>query len=97
MATPLRHFFSTNVSFSYEALRAAGYANNDAADLAKVIAICSLIPAGDEKRWLLEWRAAGDRAVENAESASSSIIGPVLGRGLLSERSRGEALILTFT
>ncbi|KAJ3498078.1 hypothetical protein NLG97_g1405 [Lecanicillium saksenae] len=69
MTTPLRFFFPTNVSFSYEALRAAGYANIGGADLAEVIAICSRIPAGDEQQWLQEWRAAGDRAAKNAEQS----------------------------
>ncbi|CAH0055266.1 unnamed protein product [Clonostachys solani] len=72
MATPLRHFYHSNISFSFEALRAAGYANNGGADLSEVIAICSRVPAGDEKRWLLEWRAAGDRAVANAELSLES-------------------------
>ncbi|EWZ00059.1 hypothetical protein FOYG_03970 [Fusarium oxysporum NRRL 32931] len=72
MATPLRHFFPTNLSFSYEAIRAAGYANSGGADLAEVIAICSRIPPGDEESWLQEWRAAGDRAANNAERSLTS-------------------------
>ncbi|KAG4274471.1 hypothetical protein FPRO04_09429 [Fusarium proliferatum] len=72
MATPLRHFFPSNLSFSYEAIRAAGYANIGGADLAEVIAICSRIPPGDEDSWLQEWRAAGDRAASNAKQSLAS-------------------------
>lgn len=68
----LQHFFPKNSSFSFEALRAAGYAPFGAADVGEVIAICSRIPSGDEDSWLREWKAAGDRAVTNAKASLAS-------------------------
>jgi hypothetical protein len=65
----LKHFFPRNESFSYEALRSAGYSNCGGADVAEVIAICSRIPSGNEDVWLQEWRRAGDRAATNAKTS----------------------------
>ncbi|UNI23776.1 hypothetical protein JDV02_009576 [Purpureocillium takamizusanense] len=76
MAFLLRHFFPKNPSFGYEALRAAGYANCGAADIAEVIAICSLIKSGDEDGWQREWRRAADRAVANAKTSLANGNGP---------------------
>lgn len=64
-------FFKSNESFSYEALRAAGYSNYGGADLGEVIAICSKIKAGNEDEWLREWKAAAERAFSNAEHSAS--------------------------
>lgn len=69
MSFLLRHFFPRDESFGYEALRAVGYSNYGGADISEVIAICGRIPAGNEDRWLQEWREAGDRAARNAEAS----------------------------
>jgi pimeloyl-ACP methyl ester carboxylesterase len=69
MAAHLHHFFPRNVSFSYEALRTAGYANYGGGDLGEVISICSRIPSGDEDSWMKEWRMAGDRACAAASKS----------------------------
>ncbi|KAH8703401.1 dipeptidyl aminopeptidase/acylaminoacyl peptidase [Talaromyces proteolyticus] len=69
MAHLLKHLFPNNESFSFEALRAAGYSNTRGADVSEVITICSRIPSGDEDKWLHEWRAAGDRAATNARTS----------------------------
>ena len=69
MPSLIKHFFPRNESFGFEALRAAGYSNCGAADVAEVIAICSRIPSGNEDIWLREWRAAGDRATTNAKTS----------------------------
>lgn len=61
-----RRFFSDDETFSYEALRAAGYSNYGGADLGEVFNICARIKAGDEKGWLREWKAAAQRAEQNA-------------------------------
>lgn len=71
MAPLLTHFFPSNESFGYEAIRAAGYATCGAADIGEIIAICHNIPAGDEDLWLQEWKAAADRAVANANTSLS--------------------------
>ncbi|KAA8651882.1 hypothetical protein EYZ11_009905 [Aspergillus tanneri] len=63
----LTHFFPRNETFSYEALRAAGYSNYAGADLSEVIVICSRIRAGNEGDWVREWQTAADRAVRNAQ------------------------------
>lgn len=72
MSDLLKPFFPKNESFGFEALRAAGYSNCGAADVAEVIAICSRISPGDEDTWLREWRAAGDRAATNAKTSQAN-------------------------
>ncbi|VUC36229.1 unnamed protein product [Clonostachys rosea] len=64
-------FFKSNESFSYEALRAAGYSNYGGADIAEVRAICSKIRSGNEEDWLREWQKAAERAVSQAEQSKS--------------------------
>ncbi|KAJ5586299.1 hypothetical protein VI817_008454 [Penicillium citrinum] len=67
----INHFFNSNESFSYEALRAAGYSNYGGADLAEVIAICSRIRSGNEDDWVREWQKAAERAVSLAAKSKS--------------------------
>ncbi|CAI7659645.1 unnamed protein product [Penicillium pancosmium] len=67
----INHFFKSNESFSYEALRAAGYSNYGGADLGEVVAICSKIRPGNEDDWVREWQKAADRAVSNAQYSKS--------------------------
>ncbi len=64
-------FFKSNKTFSYEALRAAGYSNYGGADLAEVVAICSRIHPGNEDEWVREWQKAAERAVSQAEHSKS--------------------------
>jgi pimeloyl-ACP methyl ester carboxylesterase len=66
------HFFKSNGSFSYEALRAAGYSNYGGADLGEVIAICSKIRPGNEEDWVREWQKAAERAVSNADHSKTT-------------------------
>jgi pimeloyl-ACP methyl ester carboxylesterase len=66
----INHFFKSNECFSYEVLRAAGYANYGGADLGEVIAITSRIRPGNEDDWLQEWKTAADRAFTNAENSA---------------------------
>jgi pimeloyl-ACP methyl ester carboxylesterase len=54
-------FLFDDVSFSFEALRAAGFANYAGADLGEVIAIAGAIPDGDEAAWHREWKATAER------------------------------------
>jgi pimeloyl-ACP methyl ester carboxylesterase len=57
-------FLFDDESFSFEALRAAGYASRGGADLGEVLAACVGIPDGDEKAWCREWGALADRIHE---------------------------------
>ncbi|KAJ6148995.1 alpha/beta-hydrolase [Penicillium samsonianum] len=67
----INHFFKSNESFSYEALRAAGYSNYGGADLGEVIAICSKIRPGNEEDWVREWQKAAERSFSYAEHSES--------------------------
>lgn len=53
-------FLFDDESFSFETLRAAGYASRGGADLGEVIAACAGIPDGDEEAWCREWAALAD-------------------------------------
>jgi pimeloyl-ACP methyl ester carboxylesterase len=57
-------FLFDDESFSFEALRAAGFANYSGADLGEVLAIARAIPDGDETSWHREWKAAAERVEE---------------------------------
>ncbi len=54
-------FLFDDEAFSYEALRAAGYAPSGGADLGEVLVTCGNIPEGDEEAWCREWGALADR------------------------------------
>ena len=71
MAELMTPFFNNNKSFSFEALRAAGYASSGGADVAEVLAVCAKIRAAKETEdaWLREWRIAADRAAANAKAS----------------------------
>jgi pimeloyl-ACP methyl ester carboxylesterase len=54
-------FLFRNESFYFEALRAAGAAPYDGADLGEVLATARTIRDGDEESWLRGWRATAER------------------------------------
>jgi alpha-beta hydrolase superfamily lysophospholipase len=54
-------FLFDDESFSYETLRAAGFANYGGADLGEVIVTARAIPEGDEVAWHREWKAIAQR------------------------------------
>ncbi|MEU6216717.1 alpha/beta fold hydrolase [Streptomyces sp. NPDC047022] len=54
-------FLFEDESFSYESLRAAGFANDGGADLGEVISTARNIPEGDEEAWLREWKSTAER------------------------------------
>jgi pimeloyl-ACP methyl ester carboxylesterase len=62
-------FLFKNESFSFEALRAAGFANYGGADVGEVIALCAGIPEGDEAAWLTAWKGAAERAFAIASTS----------------------------
>ncbi len=54
-------FLYDDESFSFEALRAAGYATYAGAELGEVLVTCRKIPEGDEAAWSAEWAATAAR------------------------------------
>ncbi|MGW4248910.1 alpha/beta hydrolase family protein [Nocardia sp. NPDC004722] len=65
-------FLFDDESFSYEALRAAGFAGYGGAELGEVIATASRIPDGDEAAWLREWEATAARVHAIGETAAKA-------------------------
>jgi pimeloyl-ACP methyl ester carboxylesterase len=57
-------FLFEDESFSFEALRAAGYGSYGGADLGDILVAARRIPDGDEAAWHREWKAAAERAEE---------------------------------
>ncbi|MFF2073566.1 alpha/beta hydrolase family protein [Kitasatospora sp. NPDC058162] len=54
-------FLYEDESFSFEALRAAGFANDGGADLGEVLTILRNVGEGDEEAWLREWKGTAQR------------------------------------
>ncbi|MBY8855584.1 alpha/beta fold hydrolase [Nocardia sp. CA2R105] len=54
-------FLYDDESFSFEALRAAGYATYGGAELGEVLVTCRQIPEGDEAAWSTQWAATAAR------------------------------------
>ncbi|MEV5943257.1 alpha/beta hydrolase [Streptomyces sp. NPDC051994] len=54
-------FLFEDESFSFETLRAAGFANDGGADLGEVITTVRNISEGDEEAWLREWKSTAQR------------------------------------
>ncbi|QKV74100.1 S9 family peptidase [Amycolatopsis sp. Hca4] len=54
-------FLFDDESFSFEALRAAGYTAHAGADLGEVLVTCRNIPEGDEAAWSAQWAATAAR------------------------------------
>ena len=54
-------FLYSDESFSFEALRATGYAAYGGADLGEVLVTCRQIPEGDEEAWSARWAATAAR------------------------------------
>ena len=54
-------FLFDDESFSFETLRAAGFANYGGADLGEILTTAQAIPEGDEVAWHREWKATAER------------------------------------
>ncbi|MEV7603074.1 alpha/beta fold hydrolase [Kitasatospora sp. NPDC089797] len=54
-------FLYEDESFSFEALRAAGFANDGGSDLGEVLTTLRNVPEGDEDAWLREWKRTAQR------------------------------------
>jgi pimeloyl-ACP methyl ester carboxylesterase len=66
-------FLFDNQSFSFEALRAAGFAGDGGADLGEVLVTARNIPEGDEGAWHREWKATADRVFGLAEGSADRV------------------------
>ena len=66
------HFiFDTDESFSFETLRAVGYAAYGGADIGEVITTAERITPGDTESWHREWRALADRIAVIADQCAA--------------------------
>jgi len=65
-------FLFDNESFSFETLRAAGFANYGGADLGDILATARAIPDGDEAAWHREWKATGLRVEQLGRDSLAS-------------------------
>ncbi|MGV4986667.1 alpha/beta hydrolase family protein [Streptomyces sp. NRAIS4] len=54
-------FLFEDESFSFETLRAAGFANYGGADLGEVVATVRNVGESDEEAWLREWKSTAER------------------------------------
>lgn len=75
-------FLFDDESFSFETLRAAGFANYGGADLGEILVTARAIPEGDEVAWHREWKATAQR-VEALGRASLDDGHPVSAREAL--------------
>ncbi|MEV4448033.1 alpha/beta hydrolase family protein [Streptomyces mirabilis] len=62
-------FLFDNESFSFETLRAAGFANYGGADLGEIITTAQKITEGDEASWHRAWKATAERVQAIGEQA----------------------------
>ena len=62
-------FLFENESFSFETLRAAGFANYGGAELGEVVVTARAIPEGDEVAWHREWKATARRVHQLGEQS----------------------------
>jgi pimeloyl-ACP methyl ester carboxylesterase len=62
-------FLFDDESFSFEALRAACFANYGGADLGEVLVTARAIPEGDEVAWHREWKATAQRVASLAQQS----------------------------
>ena len=58
-------------SFSFETLRALGYAPYGGADIGEVTSTAARIPDGDETAWYSEWRALAERVHADADRSAA--------------------------
>jgi len=64
--------FETDESFSFETLRALGYAVYGGADVGEVLTADQRITPGDWESWYREWRALADRVADTADACASA-------------------------
>ena len=64
-------FLFNDQSFSFETLRALGYAPYSGADIGEVTSTASQIPDGDKTAWYSEWRALAERIHADADRSAA--------------------------
>jgi len=64
--------FETDESFSFETLRALGYAVYGGADVGEVLVVAERITPGDWESWYREWRALADRVADTADACAAA-------------------------
>jgi dienelactone hydrolase len=64
-------FLFNDQSFSFETLRALGYAPYGGADIGEVTSTASQIPDGDKTAWYSEWRALAERIHADADRSAA--------------------------
>ena len=64
--------FETDESFSFETLRALGYAAYGGADVGEVLTAAQRITPGDGESWYREWRALADRVADTADACAAA-------------------------
>ncbi|MCL7377052.1 alpha/beta fold hydrolase [Streptomyces sp. 35G-GA-8] len=65
-------FLFDDESFSFETLRAAGFANYGGADLGEILVTARAITEGDESSWHREWKATAERVQTIGEAARAA-------------------------
>ena len=68
----MRFIFDNDESFSFETLRAVGYAVYGGADIGEVITTARRITPGDVESWYREWRALADRVAAIADGCAAA-------------------------
>ena len=64
--------FDTDEAFSFETLRAVGYAVYGGADIGEVMATAARITPGDDESWYREWLALADRVATIADKSAAN-------------------------
>ena len=64
--------FETDESFSFETLRALGYAAYGGADVGEVLTAAQRITPGDGESWYREWRALAGRVADTADACAAA-------------------------
>jgi dienelactone hydrolase len=67
----MRFMFDTDEAFSFETLRAVGYAPYGGADIGEVMATAARITPGDPESWYREWLALADRIATIADKSAA--------------------------
>lgn len=65
-------FIFTDKSFKFEALRAAGFAVDNGADMSELMLTFAEIPEGDEEAWMNAWKKTADRVYNRASESLES-------------------------
>lgn len=65
-------FLFDDASFSFETLRAIGYAPYGGADIGEMVATAGRIPEGDETAWYAQWKALAERIGADADTSSAA-------------------------